>query len=325
MFDPDGPGSGGLFGLPPCTNPGVSILPVPVEVTTSFGGGCSRAPDAVAEASLQVELDDLDVGQPWRAGIVLDVVAPWLNTAHAELDADAARRGDRDALDAINVFGDRVARWVHDWTKTQLRAGRIPGVLGGDHSVPLGALQAATQHVSDLGVLHIDAHADLREAYEGFTHSHASIFHNALQLEGLTRLVQVGLRDVGAVEKARASADERVQWWTDSAMAASLHQGVPFSNLAHRIVGTLPHDVWVSLDVDGLDPALCPGTGTPVPGGLRWREVITLLDTLVASGRRVVGFDLVEVGGGAWDANVGARLLYKLAGFALASQQEQQR
>lgn len=324
-FDPDGPASSGLFGLPHSVDQAkVVVLPVPVECTTSSAGGTAAGPAAVLEASWQVDLCDPQTGDPWREGMALAEAPAGL----AEEDAacrdlsEAARDGDIAALARINDLGHRVASEVEAWTGAQLDAGRIPAILGGDHSVPLGAFRAAVARHPGLGILHVDAHADLREAYEGFTYSHASIFFNALALPGIAALVQVGIRDYGTRELKLATEEPRVHQWTDHALAAEADQGGSFRALCERIVAPLPDVVWISWDIDGLDPALCPGTGTPVPGGLSWREAMTLLEVLGQSGRTIVGFDLCEVGPGSWDANVGARLLYKLSGWAIASQRE---
>ncbi len=324
-FDPDGPGTGGLFGLPHAVrDAAVAVLPVPFEATTSFGRGTAGAPAAILEASWQVDLSDPETGEPWRAGIALDDPAPWIaDLAEAALaDAERARRGDDEARARVDAAGERVADHVEAWTADVLDQGRIPAILGGDHSVPLGALRAAVRRHPGLGVLHVDAHADLRDTYEGFVHSHASVFFNALKLDDLGPVVQVGLRDLGVAERALAAADPRVHQVHDAEIAQALHRGVPFAVLAAEMVAPLPERVWVSFDVDGLDPSLCPGTGTPVPGGLSWREAMTLLRALGTSGRRIVGFDVVEAGTGPWDANVAARLLYKLAGWAIHTREE---
>ena len=324
-FDPDGPASGGLFGLPHTVEQArVVVLPVPVEVTTSSAGGTSKAPPAVLEASWQVDLCDMQTGEPWRDGIVMVDAPEWMGDEDAACGflADAARDGDTAARDRINAFGARVADAVAEWTGEQLDAGRIPGILGGDHSVPLGAFRAAVARHPGMGILHVDAHADLRDAYEGFTYSHASIFFNALKLEDLGPLVQVGIRDVGTAEVALARSEPRVHTFDDFQLTRHTQEGGSFRALCERIVEPLPAEVWVSWDIDGMDPTLCPVTGTPVPGGLTWREALTLLEVLGQSGRRIIGFDLCEVGDGTWDANVGARLLYKLSGWAIASQRE---
>jgi agmatinase len=196
--------------------------------------------------------------------------------------------------------------------------------LGGDHSVPFGAIRAHAETYPGLGILHLDAHADLRDAYGGFTWSHASIFHNVMtKIDGVGRLVQVGVRDLGQAERDMiASSNGRIVTFYDADLATRKEEGVPFATIADEIVAALPHDVYLSWDIDGLDPTLCPGTGTPVPGGLSWNEAIGLLRALVRAKKRIVGLDLCEVAPGEteWDANVGARLLYKMIGFALLTQ-----
>jgi agmatinase len=219
--------------------------------------------------------------------------------------------------------------------RAALEGGRIPAVLGGDHSTPYGAIAAVAEAHPGLGILHVDAHADLRDAYLGFRWSHASIFHNVLQLPGVARQVGVGWRDLGAAEFAAIAAEpDRIAAWLDRDLDDEQRGGISWDDVCRRIVDDLPQIVHVSVDIDGLDPALCPNTGTPVPGGLSWRQVCTLLRT-VSERRRVVGFDLCEVSPGPsfaagplpglrssraeWDANVGARMLYKLAGCAVRS------
>jgi agmatinase len=225
----------------------------------------------------------------------------------------------------VDALGERMNSWVHDQARHWLGQGKLVGVVGGDHSVPLGAIRAAAERHPGLGVLHFDAHADLREAYEGFRYSHASIMYNVLQLGGVGRLVQVGVRDFGLDEDALIRAEpERVRTFFDPDLRRRLFDGESWNALAARMVAELPHDVFVSFDIDGLDPALCPHTGTPVLGGLSFAEACAVLRTVAESGRRIVGFDLNEVapdpGGSEWDGNVGARVLYKEIGFALLSQ-----
>ncbi|MGB3969170.1 MAG: arginase family protein, partial [Planctomycetota bacterium] len=200
-------------------------------------------------------------------------------------------------------------------------AGKIPGIVGGDHSVPFGAIAAAAERHPGLGILHVDAHADLRVAYEGFRWSHASIMDNVLRdVPGVQRLVQVGIRDFGGQELAAITGSGgRVVTHFDLQWQRRRFAGTTFDALCREAIDALPRTVWISFDIDGLDPALCPHTGTPVPGGLQFAEAAHLIGVLAQSGRRIVGFDLVEVAPGddEWDANVGARLLYKLCGAAL--------
>lgn len=316
-FDPDAaaPADGGLFGLPhPVEEAAVRVIPVPWEGTVSFGRGTAGGPSAVLEASHQVDLFHTEYGDAvWQAGIALEPVDPRI--------AEWGRKVAANPLPAnVNPISSQLDSLVYDRAKSVLEAGRIPGVLGGEHSVALGGIVAAAEVHEGLGILHIDAHADLRVAYEGFKRSHASVMFNALELAPrLSCLVQVGLRDVGRAEVRLAEQDDRIRWHTDAAIGERTARGTPWSDIVYDLLDALPPKVWVSFDIDGLDPSLCPRTGTPVPGGLTWREVIFLLRTLGASDRQVVGFDLCEIAGEPWDANVGARVLYELAGASIST------
>ncbi len=335
-FDPDGPApaDSGIYGLPfSVQDSRVVIVPVPFEATTSYGGGTSKGPAAVLEASKQVDLFDQETGRPYAGGIaMLDVprnVLRW-NSAAKRAAAPVIEKGGvvdritRAAAEKVNDYGDRLNAWVYDQTVALLRQGKLVVILGGDHSVPYGAIRAHAQKYPGLGILHLDAHADLRDSYEGFTWSHASIFNNVMRkIQGVERLVQVGVRDLGQAERKMIdSSGGRIVTFYDAELAARKEEGVSFAKLADDIVAALPDDIYLSWDIDGLDPTLCPGTGTPVPGGLSWNEAIGLLRAIRRSGKRIVGLDLCEVSPGEteWDANVGARLLYKMIGFALQSQ-----
>ena len=321
-FDPDAAAgeSSGVYGLPFTPEEShVVIVPVPYEATTSYGGGTSEGPAAVLEASKQVDLFDHDTGRPYTAGIaMLDIPK---NVLRWNREAKALAHKKRPATKKVNAYGERVNEWVYGQTRALLGAGKMPVILGGDHSVPFGAIRAYAEAYPGLGILHLDAHADLRDAYEGFTWSHASIFHNVMtRIDDVGKLVQVGVRDLGQSEQDMIEGSNgRIVTFYDADLAARKEEGVPFSKIADEIVAALPDDVYLSWDIDGLDPTLCPGTGTPVPGGLSWNEAIGLLRAVKRSGKRVVGLDLCEVSPGEteWDANVGARLLYKMIGFAL--------
>ncbi|MCA9542835.1 MAG: arginase family protein [Myxococcales bacterium] len=315
-FDPDGPADfDGPFGLPHgLDQAAVVVIPAPWDGTASFHRGTADGPAAVLEASQQVDLHHAIYGDAiWRAGVAAEPADPRFDGWRAV--ADAARDPE-----AINPVSAAIDAHLQARVAARLAAGQIPAVLGGEHSVALGGLRAALAREPALGVLHIDAHADLRVAYEGFEFSHASVFDHFLREAGpQARLVSVGLRDVGRAEVARIQAEDRVRAFFDHDLAAAKLAGTGFAELADRVVGDLPATVWISVDIDGLDPSLCPTTGTPVPGGLSWHEITHLLRAVARSGRRVLGFDLCEVGPGPWDANVGARLLYELAGTALHS------
>lgn len=308
--------SGGLFGLPHLPEEArVRVLGVPYEATVSYGAGTAEALDAVMHASKQVELH----AGPWREGVALlpgaDLVRAWNDEASRAVAK--VRVGD-SAPRVVDAFGELVRAHVDGQVSAVLKDGAIPAVLGGDHSVAVGAVHAAARRVPGVGLLHIDAHADLRDEYEGFHTSHACAVRRMLEAE-VAVCVSVGLRDTGARERAFMEQDPRVHWWEDEALARRSWAGEAFPALCDRLIAPLPSSVWITWDIDGLDPSLCPGTGTPVPGGLTWREAMELIAAVRRSGRTVLGFDLVEVGPSAWDANVGARLLWALAGLAVAT------
>jgi len=340
-FDPNAPAQpgSGVFGLPHSEAEALVVLvPVPWEATTSYGGGASDGPRAIRDASAQVDLFDLDVERPYAPGIHMIAEPEELITANGKGKALAAQiiekggAGDDPelvkALARVNELSAQVNAWVHRETTRLLDAGKIVGIVGGDHSVPYGALTALAAKRPAFGVLHFDAHSDTRRAYEGFEHSHASIMFNVLErVPQVTKVVQVGIRDVceAEIDYCR-SQGARVRMFSDRELVKRRHSGEPFATTAKAIVSELPDEVWVSFDIDGLDPRFCPHTGTPVPGGLDTNDVIAVLREVAQSGRRIVGFDLNEVAPNAsdendeWDANVGARMLYKLIGFTLASQ-----
>jgi agmatinase len=340
-FDPNAAAlsDSGIFGLPHVESDArVVLLPVPWEVTTSYGGGAADGPGAILRASRQVDLFDLDVEKPYVHGIYMLPEAEEIVAANGRGKVLASRviaaggAGQdpslRAALDRVNDLSTQLNGRVEREAARLLDAGKILGVVGGDHSVPFGALSAVAARRSDFGILHFDAHADLRRAYEGFEHSHASIMFNVLEnIPEVKKLVSVGIRDLCEEEMVYAEAmGARVRMFTGRELARRRHEGETFARSVDAIVEELPEQVWVSFDIDGLDPRFCPHTGTPVPGGLDTDEVVAILRTLARSGRRIVGFDLNEVAPNPrdpedeWDGNVGARVLYKLIAFTLASQ-----
>jgi agmatinase len=340
-FDPNAaaaPGSG-IFGLPEDRERArVHVLGVPFDATTSFRKGTARGPEAIRAASRQVDLFDPLNGRPYEAGIWMapidPIVARWNEEASraAEPVIEAGGVGTdgrlQKAAARVDVIQRELNSWVEARTNEILDHQRLCALVGGDHSVPFGAIQAHATRFPGLGLLHFDAHADLRPAYEGFLFSHASILRNVAEhIGGVARIVQVGIRDFSEEERDYiASSRGRIQTLFDHEWADAKFSGHNLKALVRRTLAALPERVYVTFDVDGLEPALCPNTGTPVPGGLSWNEANLWLDELVQSGRRIVGFDLNEVApaadsntGAGWDENVGARLLYRLIGCALRS------
>lgn len=347
-FDPNAAAGNesGIFGLP-CQEAESALvyLPVPWEVTTSYGGGTSKAPAAILEASRQVDLFDMDVLRPYEAGLFMLPESDELRNLNekakqvAQKVMDAVAEGTENSaenqqnIEMVNQWCQTMNQIVYQETRRLLKAGKVVGVVGGDHSVPFGALQAIGEQYSSFGVLHFDAHSDTRRAYEGFTWSHASIMYNVLErIPQVSKLVQVGIRDLCEQEVNTVLLHgERVSTYYDRDLARRKLEGMSWGQLAREMIALLPDSVWVSFDIDGLDPRFCPHTGTPVPGGLDFHEANYLLSLLVASGRKVIGFDLNEVApnlenpNDEWDANVGARLLYKLSAWTLLSQSKAKR
>lgn len=339
-FDPDSaPEAGsGIFGLPHTEEESALVLlPVPWEATTSYGGGTSRGPEAMLEASGQIDLNDMDVEKPYEPGMhmrpVSKQVLSWSKQAKAAAQKVIAaggrvegRKSLKAALETANGLGGKLNGWVYEQTRDLLGKGKIVGVVGGDHSVPLGAFKAAAEAYGPYGLLHFDAHSDTRDAYEGFVHSHASIMRNALDdIPGITKLTQVGIRDYcGEEQRYLDGLGARARVFFERDLNARRFAGEPWTKISKSIVDTLPKQVWVTFDIDGLDPKLCPHTGTPVPGGLQFAEAVHVIEQLARSGRKILGFDLVEVSPSPdkrdeWDANVGMRLLYKLAAWTFVS------
>lgn len=326
-FNPnDMAASDNVFGLPfEEEHAAVVILPVPWEVTVSYQSGTAKGPKAIRKASVQVDLFDPRVDDAYKMGVfMLDENKKLAKTskklrskAIKYIDALAEGQPEKYSheLAEINAACAQMVDWVEEETAALLNKGKLVALLGGDHSTPLGYLKALAKAHGAFGILQIDAHADLRKAYEGFAYSHASIMHNALQISQIEKLVQVGIRDYCHEEVQEMQAQgARVVTYFDRDIKYAQFGGKTWEALTEEIVGQLPQKVYLSFDIDGLDPKLCPNTGTPVAGGFEVEQVLFLLETLLKSGRTLIGFDLNEVAPGAdeWDANVGARLLYNL-------------
>ena len=337
-FDPDAPAGpeSGIFGLPHTAEQAhVILVGVPWDATTSYRAGTAEGPRAILRASHQVDLHDVETGAPYRHGIHMLEENEELrrlglegrSAAKPVIDAAGLISGEylTDSLQLANELGAELNQRVQAEVERWLDAGKLVGVVGGDHSVSYGPLAALSRRHPGMGILHIDAHADLREAYEGFTWSHASIMHNVMTRLPVGKLVQVGIRDCGEAEAAFIrDAGGRIVTHYEPELAALRFNGETWGAQCARIIEPLPDEVYVSFDIDGLDPAYCPHTGTPVPGGLSFAQALYLLRALGESGRRIVGFDLNEVAPSEnledeWDGNVGARLLYKMIGWAVKS------
>ena len=327
-----------IFGLPFDEEEArLIILPVPWEVTVSYNAGTARSAEHIFKASLQVDLFDPEVKDGWKQGFYMRPVnkkvllkSDYLRK-EAELYIDYVSKGqivDENkfmckSLKEINEGALYLNNWVYEETSDLLKNNKLVLLLGGDHSTPLGYFKAIAEKHGEYGILQIDAHCDLRPGYEGFKYSHASIMYNMLQeVPQVTKLVQAGIRDYseGEWEYIQANKD-RITTYFIKDIAERQYEGDSWKQIAEEIVSNLPKKVYLSFDIDGLDPKLCPNTGTPVAGGFEAEQVFYLLKKVVQSGRQIIGMDLNEIGVGEndWDANVGARILFRLCNILVAS------
>jgi agmatinase len=342
-FNPNDVGepNANLFGLPFTTDEAdVVIIPVPWEVTVSYGSGTADGPSAVFNASFQVDLFDPLIHDAWKHGIAMDEIDQSIKDRSDELRSKAEEYIDmycsgekcevNSSMKKMQAEINAASNWLNEKVKEKslhfLKQDKVVGLLGGDHSTPFGMMQALAEHVGEYGILQIDAHADLRDAYEGFEFSHASIMFNALKIKEVKKLVQVGIRDYCEAEyNVIQNSEGRVKTFFDRDIKHAQFGGESWNEICARIIDELPEKVYLSFDIDGLDPKLCPNTGTPVAGGFETEQVLFLIEKIVKSGKRIIAFDINEISPGEdeWDANVGARMLYRIANMAHATQKEE--
>lgn len=271
----------------PCCAPDKAaalILPVPYEGTVTYGKGTGGGPQAVIEASQQVELYDeyLD-SEPWRQGI-------------ATLPALHPRESTEEMVQAVDQTVDRY-----------VKPGRLVVTLGGEHSISGGAVAAHLRTYPEMGVVQLDAHADLRDTYEGTPWNHACVMARIRDLIPSPRVLQLGIRSLSAEEAALARSRSY-----SIVHARDIVQG-RFE--ATNYLRHLPCEVYVTLDVDVFDPSVIRATGTPEPGGLDWYTVLGIMEHIFAA-KRVVGFDVVELSAGdSPSAFTAARLIYRMIGL----------
>ncbi len=270
-----------------------SVLPVPYDLTASYVSGTRNGPRAIIEASTHMELYDDELGrETWEAGIeTLPSMEP-------------------TALGP----GEMVKR-VRAATEGILDAHRVPVILGGEHSVTLGAIQALLKRHPKLSVLQLDAHADMRDSYQDTPFNHACI---ARRISELCPVVQVGIRSLSTEEaeflasekKAGKKAATRIKTW----YASECLKGLDWA----RVVKDLTDEVFITVDLDVFDPSIMPATGTPEPGGLGWYDALGVLRK-AAGNRKIVGFDVVELcplPGNVAPDFLAAKLVYKMMGYA---------
>ncbi len=339
-FNPNATGreTSGIFSLPFSEEDSqLILLPVPWEVTVSHGGGASFGPQAIFEASRQLDLCDALYGDFYKKGIFLrdipeDVLKQSQNLKTKALKIkNQLEKGKTLSTEEIlwqeeiNRACEDLNEKIHKQSREILLKNKFCGVIGGDHSCPFGLIKALKEKYESLSILQIDAHKDLRKSYQGYSFSHASIMYNVHEHLKPKSLVQVGIRDFCPEEKQRIKENPDIHTFYDSKTTLKLSEGENWKSIILEILKPLCENVYISLDIDGLSPDLCPHTGTPVPGGLDFSQLETLLYYLSKSSKKIVGFDLCEVSPGTknpsldcWDSNVGARVLFKLSGALLS-------
>lgn len=339
LFDHNSVGNpnNNIFGLPfNEEDAALILLPVPWEVTVSYKAGTARAAEHICRASLQVDLADPDIKDGWKKGFYLREMdkkilmkSDYLRK-EAELYINYISQGEcvennkfmMKTLKEVNAGSEFLNNWVYEQTRDLLNRGKLVGLIGGDHSTPLGFFKAVSEKFDEFGILQIDAHCDLRISYENFKYSHASIMYNALtEISSLKKLIQVGVRDYSDAEaKFVEESNGRIVTFFDKDIKEQMYEGKVWTEIVEEVINGLPNNVFISFDIDGLDPKLCPNTGTPVQGGFETDQVFYLFKKLLQSGRKLIGFDLNEVGISPteWDQNVGARVLFKLCNLMVA-------
>jgi agmatinase len=240
----------------------IVVWPISYEGTVSYGGGTGGGAMAIVDASRNMELYEEETGsEVYKLGIhTLEEFAP-RETPEAMMNS------------------------LYERTKQLLESGKFICMIGGEHSVSAPVIRAHAEKFHDISVLQIDAHADLRDEYDGTPHSHASIMARVVKDLRIPS-VQVGIRSISADEarSLNSGLPTKIFWAKDI---------VGKTNWIDKAVDSLTENVYLTIDIDGLDPSLVPTTGTPEPGGLGWYETLALIRTL-AKKRRVIGMDLVE-------------------------------
>lgn len=335
-FDPSSVvNSDNIFGLPfNVSEAKVVILPVPWDITASNRMGASNAPAGILKSSSQINLYNSICPDAWKAGIVMEKIpehvielnkkiASKTNIYRQFLQNGGVLEKSPEMLairDEVNKASAEVSAEVQKNSKKILSEGKYPALLGGDHSTPLGLIRALAKKHNDFGILQIDAHNDLHNCYEGFEQSHASIIHNVLPLKEVEKIVQVGVREMSHEENQVIKDNpDRIKLFHNSEMKEQIFNGNTWDSICENIISELPQKVYITFDIDGLEPANCPSTGTPAPGGIAYDGAMYLLDKLVKRNRVLIGFDLVEVVPGITeiDTITGANVLFKLSAILI--------
>lgn len=336
MKNPSGVGqtNQGIFGLGTSQEDAACVLiPVAWDATTSYMAGTHKGPESILKSSPQIDFYHPDFPDLWQQGVYMPPAEAWIakENKHCREKVEAIIRQleNGDALTEsllndqtyVNRQSAKLTSWLREEVTQYLNQHKLVGVIGGDHSVPLGMMQALAEKHASFGVLHIDAHHDYRDAFMGFHESHASIMHNAAKIPEIKRFVQVGIRDYCEEEVHFTQSDtERFITFYDMQLKENAFIGKHWHQQCEEIIAKLPEKIYISFDIDGLAPHLCPSTGTPVPGGITYEQVLYLIK-MAAKKCEIIGFDLVEVGGepDSIDAITAVRIIWNMCGYGLSS------
>ncbi|HKK87910.1 MAG TPA: arginase family protein [Saprospiraceae bacterium] len=321
-FNPDEAheANGNFAGLPHAgEEASIFYLPIPWDATTSGRKGTSQGPENILRQSLEIDLFDPQVPRSWSFGHqFLEIDHDLLSLNNRIRGMVENHRENQIDLHEINESCAAVNEYVFKEVSKYLSSKRLITLIGGEHSLSLGSIRAHLQMYPDMNVVQLDAHMDLRRAYEGLKYSHASVFYNVLNNLPLKGLFQIGVRDFCSEEWDRAQGEDCIHSLTAEEIFKGKARGRHFEKQLNKFLEPLAKEVYLSLDIDVLEPHLCPGTGTPVPGGLAFWDIMLIVDFIQGSGRKIVGFDLVETGGEAYvDGFTAAKLLYNIAGRVL--------
>jgi agmatinase len=264
----------------------VVLIPVPYDGTSTWGKGADKGPDSFLNASENMELYDIETeSEVYTQGIYLADTISENSTPEAMVNA------------------------VHKTTKEFIKRNKFVTLFGGEHSISIGTIRAFNECFDNLTVLHIDAHADLRESYEGTKYNHACAVNEASKT---ANLVQVGIRSMDAIEKT----------FMDEEKTFFAHDMVNDEYWMDKVIEAMGDTVFITFDLDALDPSIMPSTGTPEPGGLFWYETLDFLKQVFEE-KNVVGFDIVELCPNAADKSsdfLAAKLYYKMLSYKFMGQ-----
>ena len=337
-YDPSKVGvtTNNIFGLPfTPEDSSLVFIPVPWDVTTSSYAGTSKGPENILRASYQIDVFAPAAPNAWQRGMAIEDIDAGLLARNTNLRREAEayieflEAGGDPGIDSnmmlklkhINKVCESVTLEIKEKSLARLNRNQIPFLVGGDHSISSGLIEALAEK-THFGILQVDAHADLRNNYMGFSRSHASVMHRALKIQGVQKIVQVGIREVCPEEQTVIDQNpQKINTFFDHNIQYDLFNGAKWDEICNQIIRDLPDKVYITFDVDGLEPSCCPGTGTPVPGGLTYNQAVYLIEKVIQGNKQIVGADLVETGPSTIDGIVSCRLLFQMASMILKSNQ----